>query len=368
MAHPIKERVRLARNRILREWKARGASRDKSVIENVRTIGTRALIQGVVIGVLDLLLPETTHVAQPQSPAALTTDPAYPVMRSEPRENFLWLDRENASDEIARRLTAGTIDGEEAALLEHWARFGYLIIPGAIPTDVIDRALADVDEIWRKRKHVLLDVLTDGRRTYVDEADPAVRSVPHKLSDVYLLSEAALQIFMNQRITRMCELIFEKPVIGCNSLTFEYGSQQPAHIDHVYMTPNPPRRLVASWAALEDVRPEAGPLKLWAGSHKLPPFDFGNSYHYKPELESRHTEYVAREKERFPSSMFFARKGDVLLWHALFVHGGSPIINPSVTRRSMACHYFSRECVSGDAGLRPLGRNYYMTKGMTDSQ
>src|ERR1700730_7443041 len=102
MAHPIKERVRLARNRMLREWKVRGASRDKSVIENIRTIGTRALIQGGIIGVLDLLLPETTRVAPPQSPAALTTDPAYPVMRSEPRENFLWLDREDAIGEKAR--------------------------------------------------------------------------------------------------------------------------------------------------------------------------------------------------------------------------------------------------------------------------
>jgi ectoine hydroxylase-related dioxygenase (phytanoyl-CoA dioxygenase family) len=327
----------------------------------------RALIRGCLVGVLDLLLPETAHVAPQQSPTATTTDSPYPVMRSEPRENFLWLDRDDASEQIARRLAAGKLDEEDAALLEHWARFGYLTIPGALPADVIDRALADVDAIWRERKHVLLDVLTDGRRTSVDEVDPNVRSVPHKLSDVYLLSEAALEIFMNQKIMRMCELIFEKPVIGCNSLTFEYGSQQPAHIDHVYMTPNPPRRLVASWAALEDVRLEAGPLKLWAGSHKLPPFDFGNSYHYKPELESRHTEYVAREKERFPSSMFFARKGDVLLWHALFVHGGSPILNPSATRKSMACHYFSRECMPGNAGLRPIGRNYYMTKGISDS-
>src|SRR5258708_9247249 len=115
MAHPIKERVRLARDRMLREWKVRGASRDKSVIENIRTIGTRALIQGGLIGVLDLLLPETARVAPPQSHAALTTDPAYPVMRIEPRENFLWLHPQYSSKKNARQLAPGTLDQVAAA-------------------------------------------------------------------------------------------------------------------------------------------------------------------------------------------------------------------------------------------------------------
>jgi len=31
----------------------------------------------------------------------------------------------------------------------------------------------------------------------------------------------------------------------------------------------------------------------------------------------------------------------VLIWHANLLHGGSPILRPGATRRSMVCHYFA---------------------------
>jgi ectoine hydroxylase-related dioxygenase (phytanoyl-CoA dioxygenase family) len=291
-------------------------------------------------------------------------------MRNEPPSSFLWLDLDDAEQQIERKLRRGQITGEEAEQLVYWSRNGYVVLPGCIPHDLIDRALDDVDRVWNERRHVSIDILTDGRRTTVDEIDPALRNVPHKLNDLYLLSPSALAIFMHPRIVRFVELVFDNAVVGCNSLTFEFGSQQPAHIDHVYMTPHPPRRLVASWIAMEDVRAEAGPLQLWPGSHRLPPYDFGGGYgyHYKPELEATHTSYVAQQKDRFPRSEFMAKKGDVLLWHAFFVHGGGTIADARARRRSMACHYFSGEgSPASTPGLKAHGGNaFYMTKGVPD--
>jgi ectoine hydroxylase-related dioxygenase (phytanoyl-CoA dioxygenase family) len=338
-------------------------------------MGLRALFDVGILGLLDLVLPEPAP-AQPlhdQGPATkpktvtLRTD--HPVMRNEPRSSFLWLDLEDAEQQIETKLRGGLITREEAERLVYWSTNGYVVLPGCIPHDLIERALDDVDRVWNERRHVCIDILTDGRRTFVDEVDPTIRKVPHKLNDLYLLSPNALAIFMHPRIVRLAELIFDNAVIGCNSLTFEFGSQQPAHIDHVYMTPHPPRRLIASWIAMEDVRREAGPLQLWPGSHRLPPYDFGgdSGFHYKPELESQHTSYVADQKERFPRSEFIAKKGDVLLWHAFFVHGGGTIEDPRARRRSMACHYFSGEGLpTSTAGLKAHGNAYYMTKGVAD--
>jgi phytanoyl-CoA hydroxylase len=163
----------------------------------------------------------------------------------------------------------------------------------------------------------------------------------------------------------MVGLILDDEVVGCNSLTFEYGSMQPAHIDHIYMTPLTPRRLVASWIALEDVRSDAGPLSLWPGSHRLRPFDFGGTYHYSPEKEGQHTSYVAEQASRFPEFRFMARKGDVLLWHALLVHGGSPIDDRSRTRKSMACHYFGA-ADTGSVPRKSFGPASYLRKSIDD--
>jgi ectoine hydroxylase-related dioxygenase (phytanoyl-CoA dioxygenase family) len=38
--------------------------------------------------------------------------------------------------------------------------------------------------------------------------------------------------------------------------------------------------------------------------------------------------------------IFEAKRGDVLIWHANLLHGGSPIAREGLTRRSMVCHYF----------------------------
>jgi hypothetical protein len=64
---------------------------------------------------------------------------------------------------------------------------------------------------------------------------------------------------------------------------------------------------------------------------------------------------------------YLAKRGDVLLWHALLVHGGSAIAKPGRTRKSMACHYFARRDV-GPAPHAPFGRAWYLEKPVAHSE
>ena len=298
-----------------------------------------------------------------RTPAEIPTD--HPVMRDEQEASFLWLDRPDATRDIRRRRKAGEITRPEAKLLEQWARNGYVILERCVDPDLIDAALDDVDRAWAERSPFSIDVLTTGERTTIDAAGPEARAIPYKLNDLYLHSESVRRIFLDERIVRFGELVFGARVVGCNSLTFEYSTQQPAHVDHVYMTPAPARRLLAAWVACEDILEEAGPLEYWPGSHKLRPFDFGESaYHYTPEQDAVHAMYVAEQKDRFPKKRFLARKGDVLVWHSMLIHGGGAIERERLTRKSMAFHYFSDECMGGTgAPLAEHGRALYMTKG-----
>lgn len=288
-----------------------------------------------------------------ESGLLLEVEPGAPVITGAPPEHFLWLDRPSAEKRIDRDLREGRLTSDEAALLRTWAANGYTVIERCIEPELLEAAVRDIDRVWRERWHVLVDLLSgSGQRTFVDRCPPEARSIPHKLNQLHLQSEAVRGIFLHDRIIRMLSLIFGNDVVGVNSLTFQYGSQQTAHVDHVYMTPSPPRRMAAAWIALEDVRPDSGPLEYWPQSHRLPPFKFSNPYpyHYVPTEQDAHASYLSAQKHRFSPERFYARKGDVLLWHSMLAHGGVPIDNPARTRLSMACHYFSLECFPGGTG------------------
>jgi len=42
---------------------------------------------------------------------------------------------------------------------------------------------------------------------------------------------------------------------------------------------------------------------------------------------------------------FLAKKGDVLIWSANIIHGGSPVIDPHSTRLSQVTHYYFKDCI-----------------------
>ena len=289
----------------------------------------------------------------PQEPGkVIDVEPDARVIRNEPPEQFLWLDTTTYETRLGRALAEGRITAEEGELLREWAAKGYLIMRGCIEPPLVEAALRDIDRVWNERWHVSVDLLTPRPdHTFIDRCPPESRQGSYKLNQLHQQSEPIRQIFLHDRIIRMIGLIFDGEVVGVNSLTFEFGSQQTTHVDHVYMTPSPARRLVASWIALEDVHPEGGPLEIWPGSHQLPPFRWTNTYpyHYIPDEQPQHERYLMSQAGRFTPELFMAKKGDVLLWHAMLAHGGKPLRNMDHTRRSMACHYFSREVFGPNA-------------------
>ncbi|MFM7170537.1 MAG: hypothetical protein ACKOYH_06760 [Cyanobium sp.] len=45
------------------------------------------------------------------------------------------------------------------------------------------------------------------------------------------------------------------------------------------------------------------------------------------------------DEHHFQPSIFLPKRGDVLIWHGALIHGGTPMANPALTRRSLVCHY-----------------------------
>jgi len=260
-----------------------------------------------------------------------------------------WLDRPAAAVD---QYVAGLDLNEQARLdlrakLLHWQQLGYVTFQGLIEPQLIDAYIADVEELFRERRHsVLLNIQGHGECQIRDTTPDMLKKHHLRLMDFHNLSIAAKKIALHPVIVDFLRHVFRDTPVVMQSLTFIHGSEQGTHQDYAYVVAGIPSHLAATWVALEDVRAESGPLVYYPGSHTLPKFDWGNGLFLT--RESRHNErdfvrHIEREVERMGlrREVFAAKKGDVFVWHASLAHGGSSVGDDSLTRRSFVTHYSS---------------------------
>lgn len=236
---------------------------------------------------------------------------------------------------------------------QFWDDNGYLLLKNFYTPEQIDVVNQLINGLWDKRKKLdanyVIDVFVETdqeRRVYLADAPHEARNKPYKLNDLYLSqSEVRSMVAGESMAPILGELLQGLPMI-CNSLNFEFGSQQDYHFDTFYMPSPTPNKMVASWIALEDTTTENGPLSYYPGSHKIPAYHFSNGSTIIVEDEMpAFNEYIYGEIEKrgLKSEILLAEKGDVLIWHSQLFHGGSPIADISKTRKSLVTHYFTHE-------------------------
>lgn len=280
----------------------------------------------------------------------------------------LWPDLPNALDMIADKLDIGQINSEEAERLRFWRTHGYVILEGAIARELIDGARQALEDAYSGRlPHQLFEC-----GTITGNFDPApwqseFNNVPAKALDIHFQSRAIRDAIFSAPIADFLRLIFQSRALASQTLGFWRGSSQAGHQDTAYVAYSLPRNFAASWIALEDVTIGAGELFYHEGSHMLPDYMFGGAYKngydyhrmtnhaFSPEEVAAFEDSLrVRVKEQnFKISPFAAKKGDVLIWHADLVHGGSPI-SRALTRKSIVTHYCPHRSVPLYCEERPV--------------
>lgn len=258
---------------------------------------------------------------------------------------YPWLDRDDWKERLAERVGRGEISEADAVQCEKWVRDGYIIIPNCVDHHLLDRVWADYEETIRSGK---IQLEADTKHP----GDP----FPGRYLDPHLKISAFCLLLRHQEIMRWVRLLMDREPAPFQTLVSHKGSEQGEHSDSIHMTTYPLGYLTASWLAFEDIHPDSGPLVYYPGSHRLPyvfckdvgiPIgEFGRSgyvaYHekYEPWIRNQLKEH------KLQPHYFLAKKGDVLIWHANLIHGGSPRKNLVHSRKALVSHYFVHGAVT----------------------
>ena len=259
----------------------------------------------------------------------------------------LWLDQPDAHDRIEERFARGGISADEAAGLHLFADDGYLKFALDLDQTFCAGFDDEVARLWSERPDDLaVSPVGPGGPVAFRDFDGPYRDPGYRIPDLHSHSAHALDLYLHAKIFRMVELIYDAPAVSFQSLYFEYGSQQALHRDPMFVVTDPPSHLLASWVALEDISPESGPLAYVPKSHRLPWFEFeegsvvcAQKIGQGPRAEFAASMRATMRERGLEVMPFTCARGDVFIWHAGLIHGGSPIDDRSRTRKSFVTHY-----------------------------
>lgn len=268
-----------------------------------------------------------------------------------------WYDTVDASDQIGHR--AG--DAADRRILESWIHNGYAIVEDVVPHALIDEMLDDVDNLFTTDEPRPLLEFADlefdetGQRQTVDHAGLLAHDVDERLAAkrrstwrihaMINASDPADAVRRDPELQRIASMILGLDTVASYSINFQFGSRQALHEDSAVFHLGVPNLIVGAWIACEDVAVESGPLVYSPGSHRRRFYDEFEGYPDEnlrtatEEKAARYNRHVIEQAEGFEQHQFLGRKGDVLFWHGMLIHGGNPNVQPGTTRRSFVLHF-----------------------------
>lgn len=244
-----------------------------------------------------------------------------------------WLDEVDSKTALKNNPTYVSLDQNVKEAIIDWSINGYTILPGFFSPEKINEIEEELDKLIKGKKMQIKD--------------------ERKLMNAIWYSKEIRKIVNNSKLNSILELIMGRPTELFQSVNFCKGSEDPAHSDFIHMSTYPYGYLLAVWVAFEDIDLENGPLFYYPGSHKLEYLmnsNFahgGNKWLIGETNKDKYAEAIEKliEANNFEKKIFTASKGDVLIWHANLLHGGSKVINQKRTRKSMVMHYFASDVI-----------------------
>lgn len=219
---------------------------------------------------------------------------------------------------------------------------GFTIIKNGINLDLVDKVVRDFDYWSSLKENEFLKFNKD------------------RVTNFHVYSENTKNLVTNNYVNKILKTLFNKDQVIYSSLFFREGTSQHYHRDTPHFYTNPIDQYYGVWYALEDININAGPLKYYIGSHKLKVPDGHDTFNKiyknvinKDELDissdyrciieyNKVIEDLCKENNLLivdqNNYVNKINKGDIIIWHPKLLHGGSDIIDTTLTRYSMVTH------------------------------
>jgi len=221
-----------------------------------------------------------------------------------------------------------------------WADHGYIVLDGLFDGAVLD-------DVWTRYEHAV----QSGKITLAPEPASEGYLHPGRYLNPHKKVGAFCRILKSPELLGWLELLTGRQPKALQTITSHKGTQQAVHSDSIHMTTYPLGYLTAAWIAFDDIHPDSGPLVYYPGSHKLP-YTFSAMWALRKMSFARQvtvptSRNMSRSSAKFRKrpvqpAYFHARKGDVLIWHANLLHGGSVRRNMELKRRAVVCYFFAK--------------------------
>lgn len=205
--------------------------------------------------------------------------------------------------------------------LEKYNNDGYLIVKSVIDNDTIEKIVHEIYEKHPENKN------------------------QNRITDAWKHHDIIGYLAFNKKIMNILSHLYKRKPVPFQTLNFYLGTEQKIHSDQIHFCSDPLDLMCGVWIALEDVSMDSGPLVYYPGSHKLP---FYTMQRLKLE-PGNYLEYEKKIQEKINQSGLLPKygdikKGDIIIWHANLIHGGSKRNNINLTRKSVVIHYFFEKC------------------------
>jgi len=228
---------------------------------------------------------------------------------------------------------------EEKILATQYHEEGYCVVDLNLSESELAKMRQEIDRINNSDESKLQDLgyhYSKGKRIF----------------EAWKTSELLKSLSLNQKILRLLTFLYRKKPLPFQTITFNYGSNQPLHSDTIHFHSMPHRWLVGAWVALEDMDDDNGSLIYVPKSHKLPVFDFydlnisapafGEQFDAYSEYENFISQLV--DSNKLEKKTFKCKAGSVLIWAANLIHGGDIIRDSKRSRYSQVTHYYFEGC------------------------
>jgi len=250
-------------------------------------------------------------------------------------QDIPWLDKPQALERLERHPAFNQFSPQIQDQLRQFVQEGFMILKGFYSNEEVEKLNGSIDQLLEEKQ-------TDFNYTG--------RKIMHAFRQSSYIDQ---QFFRNEKLIQLLNFAMGKEVVPFQTINFLQGSEQRAHSDSIHMSSSPEGYLIATWTALENIGIDQGPVFYYPGSHRLPyvtcqDYQSGNTKWTIGERSYKNYEdkiAAILQEHSFEKRYFTAEKGDVLIWHANLLHGGSPIQRKGSSRKSMVAHYFCKDVI-----------------------